>query len=350
MTIILYTLVDKRPDFLPLQFASMTKYLQDSFELVVINNAVESIDRRKKISSICRDLGVRTLEVSRDRFSFTGGEPTFTINGNYRNPTLACAYPIQSFWQTMIEENRNSTFAIIDSDMFFFREISLLDQIGGSDGSIIPQFRGFRGPGNGFDVKYPWNAFAVFTPRRIPHLGALRWDPGYRRWSKVNGHAVDVGGRGHFWLEQNKPSFVSMAETEITAFERITSDVAEVQSHLNGNFSFSFSHQQSGEPLQALSGLDDGSALIEQLSVSGTHHGGVEHLLRRTAGIFSDLVLERRNYGQPSRIGFIHFDGYELDETPFIVHHKAGSGYLGMGEQYLAGKLSYISELIGVRG
>jgi len=59
----IYTLSHHRPDFIPLQYESIKKYVKDEFEYIVINNAVDNEKNSSEIERVCKDLGVSTIKV-----------------------------------------------------------------------------------------------------------------------------------------------------------------------------------------------------------------------------------------------------------------------------------------------
>lgn len=49
--ITIYTVADKRPDFIPVQYDTLKKYIRDEYEYIVLNNAIDSRYRKRRFSN-----------------------------------------------------------------------------------------------------------------------------------------------------------------------------------------------------------------------------------------------------------------------------------------------------------
>lgn len=339
-----YTLADKRPDFIPLQCASLNRYVQDEYEYVVINNAIDSKIRRKEIADICRELGIRCVDVQKDkRFSRIGGERVFSLFGAYRNPNVACAYPIAWAWDMMINENVDGLFSLIDSDMFICRDVSFNEEVGNSAGAAIVQYRGPQDGRRAFDVTYLWNAFFVFNPSLIPDLKQMQWDCGV-----VNEHPVDVGGFVHHWLAQHPDfSYRHISEFAIHKFHQVEGARFHIEGTLNGNYHFSFEYDRDTKATAEFksyeTGWQTGNFVLPHLPA-----GYEDLLMRKTVAYFETYILDKQSYPAPTFIGFLEFDNASPDAQPFIIHSKAGSGYMGFGHEYGKLKLQFIEQTLNL--
>jgi len=348
MKLRLYTIADKRPDFLRLQFESLEKYLLDDFELIVINNAVErgSRERHREISSLCKVLGVREVRIGRFPVRSVAGLPPMTLTREYRNPSFAAAYPLKRIWKRMISENRDGAFVFFDSDMFLIRKISILAEFGDGDAALIPQFRGLKNGGRDAKVHYFSPAFGLYFPAKIPKLRSWLWDPSFSRRTYINGEVVDVGGRVHHWLRKNSLKNFCLAETEIYDFEEIDKEVFRIRGHHNGNFGFELTyHQESGAigDFKADVPVSESGKLFVLPHLDENYP---EVLQKRIASLFDRFISGRDIYPQPLRLAFLHPENSVIDVSPFIVHHKAGSGYLGEPETYLAEKMGFVERMV----
>lgn len=333
-----YTFADKRPDFIELQYMSLKKHLKDDFELVVFNNALGSIFRRMKIDSICRGLQIRSCAVKRNnRFLFVGGKKAISW-GRYVNPNVACAYPINYAWGQMCEENRRTPFAIIDSDMFLCRDVSFVDLVSKHDASLILQYRGLTEGRSKASVTYLWNAFGVFDPMKIPSLEEVNWDCGV-----VHGHSLDVGGFSHFWLEGRDININHLSEYAILNYKARANDTVWLDCSLNGNYHFSFSYNLKDKGTFDYHCYEaESHAQDEILPHFPRQHQG--ELMLKFINYFERHILDKQTYPSPTFLGFVECESFSKTPDPFIIHHKAGSGYMGFPGEYEKEKLRFIKQ------
>ena len=340
----LYTFADKRPDFIALQADTVNRYLKDHHELVVFNNAIDSKDRFQEIERTCRALGLRTIHVSKNRSgSHIGGERVFSIFGRYRNPNLACAYPINWAWKRMIDENSQNAFVLIDSDMFFCRPISLLERTAGKQAGVIMQYRGVNETYKRVDVNYFWNALALFRPSELSDIETIKWDCG-----KINGHAVDVGGYIHYWLQGRPLHLHHFAETAIHSFSKVDVDQFLIHFTYNGNLNLEFRFDSRRNKIVDFQVKDPNRSVQSTWIFPHIPETAVIDLVETAASVFCEYHLPNATYGDPAIVGFVHSADLPFSKEPFIIHHKAGSSYLGHSDKYLHGKLEFIRSLLNI--
>lgn len=342
-----YTTADKRPDFIPLQYKSLKRFVKDDYELVVLNNALDSKKRREEIFSICKKLNIRCVGVEKHKkLKKIGGQKVFTIFGSYRNANVGTAYPIKWAWNMMIEENKDSLFAIIDSDMFICRDICFNQEMGNVDGSLIIQYRGLQNKRSTAQVKYIWNAFCIFNPSQIPNLKEMNWDCGIIKKYFINGHAVDVGGYIHYWLKKHNFSYKHISEFAIHSFKQINNQEFYLEGTLNGNYHYSFEYNKNTKTASSFksyeSNWNEDDFVLPHLSQNYK-----DILIRKTIEYFETYLLNKQSYPSPTFIGFIEFEG-SAENRPFIIHSKAGSGYMGFGEEYGKLKLEFIRKTLNL--
>lgn len=346
--ITLYTTADKRPDFIPLQHRSLKRFLKDEYEFVVLNNALDSKSRREEISSICKELGIRCVDVRKEaRLSVIGEQKVFTWLGSYRNANVGTAYPIKWAWDMMIDENKDNLFAIIDSDMFLCRDISFSEEMGDNDASIIIQHRGLEDKRQRADVTYIWNAFCIFDPSRIPALKEMNWDCGIIPKTFINGYSVDVGGYIHYWLQENNLKFKHITELAVHKFNQIDDNSYYLEGTLNGNYHYSFEYEKGSRKTSGYKSYErdwqPGDKVLPHLPF-----GYEETLMQKTINCFETYLLDKQTYPSPTFIGFIEFESEGTENRPFIIHSKAGSGYMKFGDEYGKLKLQFIEKTLGL--
>ena len=339
--ITLYTAADKRPDFIPLQYQSLKRFLKDEYEFVVLNNALDSKKRQAEISRICSELGIRCVKVTKDKkFNIIGEQKVFTWLGSYRNANVGTAYPIKWAWNMMIEENSHNLFAIIDSDMFLCRDISFIEEIGDNDSAIIIQYRGPQERRSKMNVSYIWNALCVFDASKIPDLKAMRWDCG-----TVNGHRVDVGGYIHHWFQNHKMNYRHMSEYAVHKYHGMQDGSYYLEGTLNGNYHFSFEYNDKTRVTKNFKSYERNWAESD-LVLPHLRQGFENVLTAKMINYFERYIKNKQTYPDPAFIGFIEFEDQQKKNKPFIIHSKAGSGYMRFGEQYGKMKLQFIEKIL----
>lgn len=184
MKVKIYTFPDKRPDFIELQKKSIENFLKDDYEYIIINNGSNN-ESRKEIFDICNNNEIKHIYVE---------------NPNHSDPNIACAYPINQTLDKYIkvEKEKDIISVIIDSDMFFISDFSIVDFIGDNEVSAIYQVRG--------DVNYLWNGIVFINNSKVIDIESF--DFGYQIINdilvqKQVQHRTDVGGNMYFYLKEH---------------------------------------------------------------------------------------------------------------------------------------------------
>lgn len=241
--ITIYTLADKRPDFIPIQFETFKKFIKDEYEFIILNNAIDSKIRRNEIFKICEELNIKCIEVKKDKkFKNIGKQKAILWKGGYVNPNIACAYPIKWAWEEMCRYNQNKIFVIIDSDMFLCKDTFFNKEVLNYDASYMTQYRGMKNNRMNALVTYIWNGICIFNTDKIKNIKEINWDCGVVKKSFINGYAVDVGGYAHFWLEKNKLKIKHISEYAIINFIIKEKNTIWLECTLNGGYHYSFDY------------------------------------------------------------------------------------------------------------
>lgn len=169
----IFTFADKRPDFIPLQVATLRHFVDDDFEFTVFDNA-SSIVRSLRIRNKCKSLGVRWLRVAEQ---------------DHSNPTIACARPLQWSYDNLWK-NDSGIVAVIDSDMFPVAKFSIENYLHGFNVAGTKQKRGH--------VIYLWNGILFFDMRTLPDKDSVDF-----MFGNVEGQRTDVGGHLYYWIRGN---------------------------------------------------------------------------------------------------------------------------------------------------
>lgn len=174
----IYTWADKAPDFIYKQYETIKKFIKDEdFEFIVFNNTpVTASDRRNPIKKVCKELGIKCLDV---RFrSFISGASYITGWG------ILWAYHRFFRWE------KDTIHVILDSDMFFINDFNFNEFLGNNDICAIHQRRGH--------VEHLWNGFLFMKGAMLPDKNHLDF-----RLGTVEGERTDTGGNTYYWLKRN---------------------------------------------------------------------------------------------------------------------------------------------------
>lgn len=343
--ITIYTTADKRPEFIELQFKSFKKYLKDDYKYVVINNAISSKTRRDEINKICNELGIECWKVTKDKKkNIIGQQKAMSFLGFYKNPNVATEYPIKLFWEKMITDNADSSFVIIDSDMFISSPISFEKEVSESDLASIIHYRGLSSDKRSAAVSYIWNGICVFTPAK-KNLLDFNWDCGLIKKAYVNNFPVDVGGYSHYWLNERRPKIRHMTEYTIRTF-KITGDKVELSAVLNGCYSYSFSYDVNTKEWS--------DYLVENMPIENSEtlphlpNDFKDILIKKTINYFEKFILNKPHCPDPIFLAFVEFENFKETPNDFVIHMKAGSGYVGFDSDYYNLKFNFIKDILKI--
>ena len=326
----IYTLSDQRPDLIPIQYESIKKYIKDDFEYIVLNNAhgtngvmfsQNNEERKQKIFEICDSLKVKCLEVLlEDEFQYFNGYLNFDKNSpnKYPNPNFACSYPIMWLWERYITEDE-SISVIIDSDMFFIKEISISEMMSGYNCSFIPHYR------DSMKIGYPWNGFVIVDPSNMPNPKELNWGCG-----RVNDVPVDVGGLGYFYLKKYNNNLNILYLTQLGLCEDYKKPF--VVTSINGCFGYDFDFDKNEIILKG-EGVFDGAHIYENKIFP--HENEIKDYFEKSTDMMIDMIkiIENYNFPKPTFVDLIKVEsGFSIKDS-FIFHYKAASNYCSWADE-----------------
>lgn len=174
----IYTLANITPELIYSQYESMKKFITDEdWEFIVLNNtAIIAPARRKRIKQICKELGIKCIDV---RFrSFISGASYIT------------GYSLTWLYHRFMRWEKDTIHAQIDSDMFFIKEFNFNEYLGDNDLVAVHQRRE--------QIEYLWNGITIFRGNNLKHKNLMNFRPG-----NVEGVRTDCGGRTYYWLKEN---------------------------------------------------------------------------------------------------------------------------------------------------
>jgi hypothetical protein len=174
----IYTWSDKAPEFIYRQYETIKKFVKDEdIEFIVFNNTPATIlDRQTKIKKICKELGVKCLDV---RFR------TFVSGASY-----ITGWGILWAYHRFFRWDKDTIHVVLDSDMFFVNDFNFNEYLGENDICAIHQKREH--------IEHLWNGFLFFRGASLPDKNHLDF-----RLGTVEGVRTDTGGNTYYWMKRN---------------------------------------------------------------------------------------------------------------------------------------------------
>jgi hypothetical protein len=189
-----------RPEFIRIQLASLQAHLLDEWEYIVVNDAINEpfvsnfLEKgmRDTITQTCKDLGIQCLEFPQDLHTNRDTLfPKLQFFGN--NPSTRASDVYQ--WTLNQSLDFDGLVVIMDGDMFFIKDVSLVKKMDSANIAFLPQLRD--------GIEYPWLNLVYFYPKKTPNICNFSYDCG-----TVNGVALDSGGMSYYYLQDNKETLV----------------------------------------------------------------------------------------------------------------------------------------------
>lgn len=176
----IYTISDKRPDLLKVQYYSLLTHLRDKkFEFIVCNNGC-TFDLRNEIKSICDDLKITHYYLSQSPYNST---------------SLIVEYAIKQCIKSFIINDKESDITvIIDSDIFLFSPFSISELLG--DHLVAGIYQQREKKINRLVSRnhyYMWNALMIFNHKKM----------NYNEFdiSMIEG-LTDTGGKTNYFIKK----------------------------------------------------------------------------------------------------------------------------------------------------
>ena len=184
----IYTYSHNRPDFIEPQFNSIKKYVKDDFEFIVFNNERNGGDpgsgyepeRIAEIYRVCEKLNIKCIRVELDpELQFINGYQQFEGDSYVNGGSHACAYSYSWGWKHYVSKDDGISM-IIDSDMFFIKDVSIEKLLGDHNLAYIPSYRYSSKYHSEEDrgsiaLRYPWNGIVIADIPNLPNPNDLKW-------------------------------------------------------------------------------------------------------------------------------------------------------------------------------
>jgi hypothetical protein len=304
------THADKRPDFIKMQYESILKNIKCDFEYVVINNDVLFGDNYHKIHQICEENSIKCVDITLDNdlsVSSTTHDGKSYFNGN-----RACVYSMMWTFQKYI--TNEEYVCIIDSDMFFIKNIDLESHI--SDKKII--FTPHHRP----SVRYIWPGFVCLNLKQYPYLKNLNWDQGLGE-QLVNGQITDVGGHTHYDIINHELDSSAGYVYEYSLYDDIKTDHEGQKYHLQLNGCVNYLLNIKDGILTNYKHIGGWKTCenksFEQEPDYEDYGDNLHNILNKILTVINDNDV---NLPSPIRISFL-----EMENEFIVLHYQCGSNY-----------------------
>ena len=185
----------------------MKRHIKDDFEFIVFNNERAGSnpfsgykpERIQEINDVCESLGIQCIRVELDpEYQYINGYKQFEGDSFTGDGSQVCGYAFTWGWQHYIVKN-DCISILIDSDMFFIKDISFEEMMKDYNLAFIPSYRysqKYSEKSRGqIALRYPWNGLVIADIPNMPNPSELKWGLGI-----FNGQSCDVGGEGYQYL------------------------------------------------------------------------------------------------------------------------------------------------------
>ena len=329
----IYTYSHNRPDFIEPQYNSIKKHIKDDFEFIVFNNERNGGDpgsgykpeRIDEIYEVCEKLNIKCIRVELDpELQFINGYKQFEGDSYVSGGSHACAYSFSWGWKHYISQD-DSISMIIDSDMFFIKDISIQNLLEDHNFAFIPSYRyhsKYQSEDNrgSIALHYPWNGVVIADIPNMPNPSELKWGLGV-----FNGQPCDVGGEGHSYLNTYKDQ-LKIKYIDMVSVQRDIAYEGDEHAPPEGYIEMGFN---GCSPMHV--NLDDGEFVILDYQHSNNktfpHQKHRDDYWQYVYDCFTYMVkfAEDNSFPKPTFIDLIKFEEDDDMKESFILHYKNGS-------------------------
>lgn len=166
-----------RPDFIELQHKTFKKFLHDSYEFVVFNDA-QTPSMVNQIDAACEACGIRNFHLPQINRS---------VNSCSGRHSEAIMYSLQK-----IGLKYDGIVMMIDCDMFLIKDFSVVDFLRDFDIAGLYQLSSDQ------KCNYLFAGLIFFNMNNLPNKATMNLSDGY-----INGARVDTGGNIYYYLKAN---------------------------------------------------------------------------------------------------------------------------------------------------
>ncbi len=349
----IYTYSHNRPDLIKPQYESFKRHIKDDFEFIVFNNeragsnpfSGYSPDRVQEIFDVCSELNIQCIRVDLDPdLQFINGYKQFEGDSFTGDGSQVCGYAFSWGWKHYISKN-DCLSLIIDSDMFFIKDICIEDKMKDYNLAFIPSYRYTRKYSDNdrgeIALRYPWNGIVIADIPNLPNPSELKWDLGV-----FNGQACDVGGGGHKYLldyqKELKIKYIDHVSIQRDA------DSGDKHTPPDGYIEMGFN---GCSPMHV--NLEEKEFLILDYQHSDTqtfpHQKEREDYWQYVYDCFTYMVsyAKKFDFPKPTFIDLIKFEVDDNMEDSFVLHYKnASNGNAWQTDEYNTQKTKALSRVL----
>ena len=349
----IYTYSHNRPDLIRPQYESFKRHIKDDFEFIVFNNeragsnpfSGYSSDRVQEIFDVCKEMNIQCIRVDLDpELQYINGYKQFEGDSFTGDGSQVCGYAFSWGWKHYISKN-DCLSLIIDSDMFFIKDISIEDKMKDYNLSFIPSYRYSRKYSDSdrgeIALRYPWNGIVIADIPNLPNPSELKWDLGV-----FNGQACDVGGGGYKYLLDYEK------ELKIKYMDHVSiqrdADSGGKHTPPDGYIEMGFN---GCSPMHV--NLEEKEFLILDYQHSDTqtfpHQKEREDYWQYVYDCFTYMVgyANKFEFPKPTFIDLIKFEVDDNMEDSFVLHYKnASNGNAWQTDEYNTQKTKALSRVL----
>jgi len=325
----IYTLADKRPDFIEMQIKSIRKYLTGDYEYIVIDNAIDSPFRSKVIKEICSDLNVKYVKITLedDLNNLSDGKKCYSGNA-YVTPNTAHLYPMMWIFKKLIQDKETSF--VIDSDMFFLSKIDI-SELSKSDLLYMPQYRG--------SFEYIAPSLLVLNTEGVDNFRDIDWD-----FVHTSNGATDVGGKTNDFLQRNSNIRKEYFEQYSIYDVVYNGEYAKIHLILNGNSNYEIIENFTENKLISIKNI--GTNNIGTNRTFTHEEPSDDYHTTLYNGYLKIKNMLDFNIVNPIHTGFIRKVGHD---DFIILHYQTGSNYANFStDDYNLRKTSLVRNIINI--
>ena len=234
---------------------------------------------------------------------------------------------------------------LIDSDMFFIKDICIEDKMKDYNLAFIPSYRYSRKYSDSdrgeIALRYPWNGIVIADIPNLPNPSELKWDLGV-----FNGQACDVGGGGHKYLldyeKELKINYMDHVSIQRDAYsgDKHTPPDGYIEMGFNGC-----------SPMHV--NLEEKEFLILDYQHSDTqtfpHQKERKDYWQYVYDCFTYMVsyAKKFDFPKPTFIDLIKFEVDDNMEDSFVLHYKnASNGNAWQTDEYNSEKTKALSRVL----
>jgi len=184
--VLIFTYAYNRPDFVEIQHKTFQKFVEDEYEFVVFNDAVDS-SIYNQIHAVCARCGIRCIDIPQTIHNqpYLPREP----EESYHAPAVRNANVVQYSLNTLGFAH-DDTVMLIDGDMFLVKKFNISQYMASYD------LAGLKCVNQ--DVDYIWIGLAFLNMATMPNKTTINFNCG-----RVGRVGVDAGGHTHDYLVSN---------------------------------------------------------------------------------------------------------------------------------------------------